>query len=222
VAKEATDRAFMRGGRPMFLMDASGRYVDVNAAGCLLLRASREHILTLTTDDLTPPDRLPQLADFWTALRRDGLITGEYVVLAPDGARVDVEYIVVANIEPDRHLGVLTVADRDTLRGVSDFRLPRLTRPTTSLTRRECEILSYVSIGDTGSVIAARLFLEPTTIETHVANALRKLGAKNRVHGVVIALRAGMLDPPGDLRRDQPSPPPPPPPPSPARPASRP
>jgi len=41
---------------------------------------------------------------------------------------------------------------------------------------------------------AAALFLSPATVQTHVTNSLIKLGAKNRAHGISIALRAGELD----------------------------
>jgi len=55
-------------------------------------------------------------------------------------------------------------------------------------------VLTLVARGKTGAKIAAMLLLSPTTVQTHVSNALVKLDANNRVHAVTIALRAGEID----------------------------
>jgi PAS domain S-box-containing protein len=65
------------------------------------------------------------------------------------------------------------------------------------LTNREREVLSRVADGRTGAEVAEELFLSQATVERHVAAALRKLGAKNRPHGIAIALRTGVLERPG-------------------------
>ena len=48
------------------------------------------------------------------------------------------------------------------------------------LTERELEIARLVAAGASNPEIAARLFLSRKTVERHVSNALRKLGARNR------------------------------------------
>jgi DNA-binding NarL/FixJ family response regulator len=48
------------------------------------------------------------------------------------------------------------------------------------LTRRELEVARLVSGGATNREIAETLFLSPKTVERHVSNALKKLGARNR------------------------------------------
>jgi DNA-binding NarL/FixJ family response regulator len=48
------------------------------------------------------------------------------------------------------------------------------------LTERELEIARLVADGASNPEIAARLFLSRKTVERHVSNALRKLGARNR------------------------------------------
>jgi DNA-binding NarL/FixJ family response regulator len=68
-----------------------------------------------------------------------------------------------------------------------------LLAPSTSsarvLTDREREVLALLATGMTGEQAAEALFLSPETIRTHVRNAMRKLGAKTRVHAVALALR---------------------------------
>jgi len=51
------------------------------------------------------------------------------------------------------------------------------TAPIEPLTEREREVLGRVAAGDTIREIAVRLGLAPSTVKTHKANAMRKLGA---------------------------------------------
>ncbi len=59
------------------------------------------------------------------------------------------------------------------------------------LSPREREVLALVAIGETGQTIAAELRISPATVETYIRNCLAKLGAKNRPHAVVLALKRG-------------------------------
>lgn len=52
------------------------------------------------------------------------------------------------------------------------------------LTRREVEILDLLSEGLSASGIAGRLWLSRRTVESHLANIYRKLGARNRMEAV--------------------------------------
>ena len=60
------------------------------------------------------------------------------------------------------------------------------------LTSREKEVLQLVAVGRTNAEIARALFVSETTVKTHVARTLTKLGARDRVQLVVIAHNSGL------------------------------
>jgi DNA-binding NarL/FixJ family response regulator len=62
-----------------------------------------------------------------------------------------------------------------------------------SLSGREREIIQLLAEGLTGDEVADRLVLSGETIKTHIRNAMTKLEARNRVHAIAIALRAGEI-----------------------------
>jgi DNA-binding CsgD family transcriptional regulator/pimeloyl-ACP methyl ester carboxylesterase len=60
------------------------------------------------------------------------------------------------------------------------------------LSRRELEVLRLVAAGESNSQIARRLGLSTHTVERHVANLYRKIGARGRADATAYALRNGL------------------------------
>ena len=61
------------------------------------------------------------------------------------------------------------------------------------LTEREREILQFLGEGQRNEDIAAKLFISPQTVQTHVRNILTKLGVHSKLEAVVFGLRHGAV-----------------------------
>jgi DNA-binding NarL/FixJ family response regulator len=95
--------------------------------------------------------------------------------------------------------GEALLAPSITRRLIAEFtgRLP-LPHPANELERltdRETEVLRLMAKGLSNAEIAAQLFLSPTTIKSHVAGVLAKLGLRDRVQAVVFAYENGVVRP---------------------------
>jgi DNA-binding NarL/FixJ family response regulator len=66
------------------------------------------------------------------------------------------------------------------------------------LSARENEVLALIARGLSNREIAGRLYLSETTVKTHVANILQKLGVKSRTQAALYAMRENLTGEVGD------------------------
>ncbi len=155
--------------------------------------------------------------------RLDGLAATEQLMRRPDPPRVVVlttfdqnEYVVRAlkagaygfllkDAPPSRMIAAIRAAASGealiepsiTRRLIERFAVtePTATAPTVldSLTDRERDVLRLVARGMSNAEIAAEMVIADTTVKTHVARILTKLGLRDRVQAVVLAYDCGFV-----------------------------
>jgi DNA-binding NarL/FixJ family response regulator len=149
-------------------------------------------------------------------LDRDGLDTkvvmlttfdmDEYVY---DALRSGASGFLLKDVPPEQLVsGIRAVASGDALlapsvtrRVIEEFvRRPPASVQTlppklAELTARELEVLKQIACGRSNAEIAAELFVSETTVKTHVAHVLSKLGLRDRVQAVVLAYESGLVAP---------------------------
>ena len=65
---------------------------------------------------------------------------------------------------------------------------------STALTDREQQVLRLVAAGHSGPDIAEELFIEASTVKTHLQHVYEKLGVSERAAAVAEAMRRGVLE----------------------------
>jgi len=134
----------------------------------------------------------------------------EYVY---DALRAGASGFLLKDVPPEQLVaGIRAVARGDALlapsvtrRVIEEFvrRPPMSARDlppeVSTLTARELEVLKLVSKGLSNAEIAKELFVSETTVKTHVAHVLTKLGVRDRVQAVVLAYECGLA---GVVRED--------------------
>jgi DNA-binding CsgD family transcriptional regulator len=148
------------------------RFVHANAAACGLLGIEHDELIGMRVEEVTgtPPD---EIEANWGRLRGAGVLVGSFPLRSPVGVR-QIPYIAVADVTPGRHLAILIPA-----RGDGSWQ---------PLSQREREVVALVAGGATGREVGEELSVTAATVETHIRNAMRRLGARNRSHLVTLAI----------------------------------
>jgi DNA-binding CsgD family transcriptional regulator len=152
--------------------DDDRRHFPANTVAGALLGIDHDQLIGMRIEEVTgtPPD---QVEEAWGRFRRVGVLVGTFPVPSPVGPR-NVPYIAIADVAPGRHVAIF-IPDRD----------PGDWQP---LSHREREVVALVAGGATGREVGEELSVTSATVETHIRNAMRRLGARNRSHLVTLAI----------------------------------
>ena len=63
-----------------------------------------------------------------------------------------------------------------------------------ALSQREIEVLRNVATGKSNKIVADTMKISEDTVKGHMKNILSKLGADDRTHAVMLAMKRGFLD----------------------------
>jgi DNA-binding NarL/FixJ family response regulator len=78
-------------------------------------------------------------------------------------------------------------------RVIDNLKPPATQENTANLSGRELEVLKLMVEGLSNPEIAAKLYLSPNTVKTHVRGIMNKLAVDDRVQAAVVALRSGLV-----------------------------
>lgn len=100
----------------LLVADDDRRYIDANPAACALLGRTRDEVLGMRVEDVSPIGT--DVAGAWAAFIAQGEATGAFTLVRPDGSAVLVEFRASANVTPGCHLSILRdVTERRRLEG---------------------------------------------------------------------------------------------------------
>lgn len=189
-------QAFERSRNPMLIVDDQRCWITGNDAAADLLGIARTAIPWRRMDEFTPPSERQRFEEQWEAFLAGGVAEGWFELSVPKKGLVPVEFSATANVLPRRHLSVLIPTDKAAVEQVGRGASLKLTpKPSGSaeLTEREREVIALIASGFHNQEMAARLFLSPETIKSHVQHAMEKLGVHTRAHAVALALVTGQI-----------------------------
>jgi DNA-binding NarL/FixJ family response regulator len=209
------DQALVRAGFRMILEAEEDMEVAGEAADG---RAAVEEARRLRPDVVLMDVRMPELDGIEATrmlLAQDGANTrvvmlttfdmDEYVY---EALRAGASGFLLKDTPPEQLVeGIRAVASGDALlapsitrRVIEEFvsRPPGTARALPpeleELTPRETEVLTLMARGQSNAEIAEELVVSETTVKTHVAHVLTKLGLRDRVQAVVFAYESGIVE----------------------------
>jgi len=206
----ADDQALVRAGFHLILSAESDLEVIAEAADGLeavqLAIAERPDVVLMDIrmpelDGIEATRRLTAEASGTRVLMLTTFDLDEYVV---DAFRAGASGFLLKTAPRDQlvaavrtvHAGEALLAPVSTRKLIEQFAHPaRESAALAALTARERDVLVLLSRGLSNPEIAAELVVEPSTVKSHVASVLSKLGLRDRVQAVVFAYESGLVRP---------------------------
>ena len=111
----------------------------------------------------------------------------------PISTGTDKPGVTTKPVEPHGEHSPITWGDPPARVKMPSLRIAEATEQTVRLSGREAQILALISQGHTNKSASDALFVSRRTVEFHLANAYKKLGACNRIQAILAASRLGLI-----------------------------
>ncbi len=202
-------RVFKEGPLPIAVVDLDLRITNVNNALCRFVDRTRPELVGTTFESFTHPDDIDKDTELNWQISA-GLVQGyetETRFVTKQGEVVFGK--VIASVVRDDNGAVVhgmriveDITKRKRLERELVAHASTASKLLGGLTPRETEVLTLLSGPDTAPQMAKRLSVSVRTVESHLANAYRKLGARTRDDAVAEFARlksavAGLQTDPG-------------------------
>ena len=210
----ADDQALVRAGFKMILgaepdLEVAGEACDGDQAVAMAARLEPEVVLMDIRmpgiDGIEATRRIVATAGAVRVLMLTTFDLNEYVY---EALRAGASGFLLKDVPPEQLVaGIRVVAEGEALlapsitrRLIQEFASAAPTpaeppRGLDELTARELEVFKLVARGLSNAEIAQELIVSETTVKTHVARVLMKLGLRDRVQAVVLAYESGVAVP---------------------------
>ncbi len=213
----ADDQALVRAGFKMILdaeddLEVVGEAVDGLQAVEMCRRLKPDVVLMdirmPELDGIEATRRVVEASSDESPVRVLMLTTFDLNEYVYEALRAGASGFLLKDVPPEQlAAGIRVVADGEALlapsitkRLIQEFAevapaMPEPPRGMDELTARELEVFKLVARGLSNAEIAAELIVSETTVKTHVARMLMKLGLRDRVQAVVLAYEHGVAIP---------------------------
>jgi PAS domain S-box-containing protein len=178
---------FKQGPLGIALVDLAFQITDVNDALCRLLEQRREDLVGTTFESFTHPDDLDKDRELVKQMSKGTVPSYQmevrFVTRSGESVFGHVTASLIRNDLGNPMYGLLIVEDvtrRKRLERELVAHAATAVKLLASFTSREIEILRLLSESETASEMAQHLSVSVRTVESHLANAYRKLGVRTR------------------------------------------
>jgi len=185
-------RVFKEGPFPIAVVDLDLRITNVNKALCRFVSRTTQELVGTTFEWFTHPDDVKKDTDLNWQISAGLVHSYETETRFVTGPGDVVFGKVIASVVRDDNDAVVhgmriveDITKRKRLERELVAHATTASKLLNGLTPRETEVLTLLSGPDTASQMAKRLSVSVRTVESHLANAYRKLGARTREEAVV-------------------------------------
>jgi DNA-binding NarL/FixJ family response regulator len=179
---------FNRSSNPLVLLDKHQRVLEVNKPAVALMQRGRGELLGRSlADSFAAADRTAAARE-WPSLLRTGGGVGIRLLMRPDGTTLELDWAARVASIGGRTVVIAVMLSATPLPPPGDGG-----KGARTLTRREREVVTLITLGHDTGEIASLLVVSPETVKSHVRHAMSKLHARTRAQLVAVALATGQI-----------------------------